>query len=734
VNITSPAGAVITNGLATLSNPLQNGTWSYTFATTASSSLGSYSVSAKAIDLSGNYSTASLSNAFYVFNNPPTIYGTGVDPATRQVGSTLTLWVNASDYETFPLSGTAAITDPNGNRVSLALQYKATTKRYEALYTPPVAGSYSVSFTVSDADSASASSSYSFIAVTSPIIQVSNQVCTYSYGGCQVSAVVNYADHYYFYYQANDSIDGYTTINSTAYTIYKTYKLPAGTYTITVYASNSATGQTSSKSFTLTINKATPSLSLSAPSSVTWMQPISITSSEGNSGDSDVTYKTFINDTYLGGIGSFSVQKASGLYVVKLNATGGQNYTSYEVTRQVTVLKAWEKTDGIYANASYYYDLGKTAVPVVAYQKNSRPANGTVIAGRYLYIMSDITATNTNGNTSLQSTFTNIYINTTAPSEFRSIPVLIPSLSYNQQVSLTATTGKAVTAYGKSYSCTTGRCTYILTVNESIYTPNLPIAYTLPYPPPNWHIRKDYTVYIDGKTTGFTFYPDNLTVVVPTTFSSSSLGAGDHNTTVVYTTLTEQIEEANQSIISKLSDLLRGVNLSVISQLMGVNTSLSKQIGGVNLSIITELGKVNVSLSDLIKSANLNITNLIKNTNITLADLIRSSNLTIIRQILNSTGNITVYVNGTRVGLESRLSDILKAITTTNSTLEGKLSDILGRLKATSTRGTISLPAIPSPSFLAFANLPAITVSSVVMALLVFLFGILLYKKYREGK
>jgi hypothetical protein len=33
-----------------------------------------------------------------------------------------------------------------------------------------------------------------------------------------------------------------------------------------------------------------------------------------------------------------------------------------------------------------------------------------------------------------------------------------------------------------------------------------------------------------------------------------------------------------------------------------------------------------------------------------------------------------------------------------------------------------------------FGNPPAVTVSTVVMALLVFLFGILLYKKYREGK
>jgi hypothetical protein len=192
----------------------------------------------------------------------------------------------------------------------------------------------------------------------------------------------------------------------------------------------------------------------------------------------------------------------------------------------------------------------------------------------------------------------------------------------------------------------------------------------------------------------------------------------------VNTTIYGNVVTARTSFdVGKLEQKIASVNQSIISKL-----------SNINLSIITQLGKVNVSLSDLIKSANLNITNLMNNVNTTLADLIRSSNLTIIRQILNSTGNITVYINGTRVGLESRLSDILKAIAATNSTLEGRLSDILGRLRATSTRGTISLPAIPSPSFLAFANLPAITVSTVVMALLVFLFGILLYKKYREGR
>jgi len=170
VNITSPAGAVITNGLATLSNPLQNGTWSYTFATTASSVLGSYSVSVKALDLSGNISTASLSNAFSVLNNPPVIQDKGVDPSVRTVNSTLKVWVKATDFETPTLTATALITAPDSTQTSLTLNYNSTAQRYENTFTPTKTGTYTIQFTVKDADSATATASYSFTATAAPVI------------------------------------------------------------------------------------------------------------------------------------------------------------------------------------------------------------------------------------------------------------------------------------------------------------------------------------------------------------------------------------------------------------------------------------------------------------------------------------------------------------------------------------------------------------------------------------
>ena len=372
-----------------------------------------------------------------------------------------------------------------------------------------------------------------------PSVSASDQTYTYNYNGVTVYAIVNRATHFYFYRTANDSIDGYTVINSTAKQIYKTYKLPAGTYTITVYARNLTLGEDASQSFTLTINKATPSLSLSLPSSARWMDGFTITASENNMGDNDVVYKVYINDTYLGGLGSYFQKVASGTYTVKFNATEGQNYTRNEVSQSITVLKAWEKTDGIDANKSYYYDLNALAVPVEAYQSDT-PANNTVVAGSPLYILSSAVVRNTNGNTGLQDTFTNIYVNISIPSGFKNLSSarkLISSLAYNQQTT-TSLYSRAVTVYEKSHSFNKGvnsnySCTYTLTVNESKYTPQLPIEYVLPSPP-NWTNRTNYTITVDGKSSGFTFDPSTLTLVISTSFSSSSLEAGDHVISLTY--------------------------------------------------------------------------------------------------------------------------------------------------------------------------------------------------------
>jgi hypothetical protein len=124
---------------------------------------------------------------------------------------------------------------------------------------------------------------------------------------------------------------------------------------------------------------------------------------------------------------------------------------------------------------------------------------------------------------------------------------------------------------------------------------------------------------------------------------------------------------------------------------------------------------VNASLSDLIKSGNINVTNLIKNTNLTLADLIKSSNLTIIKQITNSTGNITVLINNTKVDLEGRLSDILRKL-------------------ATAGTGESSTTGPSYPTTMMFWPNASVEIPIIVMSLLVFMFGILLYKKHKEKR
>ena len=170
VNISSPSGLVITNGLATLSNPNGNGTWSYSFGSTASSALGSYSIAVKAVNTASNFSTASLSNAFSVLNNPPVISAYGYLPSLVQVNSTVLLWLKASDFETQTLSARAVVTDPSNSQTQLSMTYNSTTARYEAKYTPAKTGSYSVLFTATDADSASATASLSFTATACPAI------------------------------------------------------------------------------------------------------------------------------------------------------------------------------------------------------------------------------------------------------------------------------------------------------------------------------------------------------------------------------------------------------------------------------------------------------------------------------------------------------------------------------------------------------------------------------------
>jgi len=364
-----------------------------------------------------------------------------------------------------------------------------------------------------------------------PTISVQNFSFTYSYNGnYQVSADVCYASTVKFYRTENETYDSYTQINSTCNRYYKTYSnLPAGSYTITVYGEN--TGNSVSKSFTLTISKGMPSLSLSITNG-TWIQGGSISTSKNNKGDSDLVYKTFLENTYLGGIGTFTVNnKPSGIYTVIFNVTEGQNWTSSSISKKLEIYKAWEKTDSIYSNRSYRYDYDKSAIPVVSYFRYKN-VNTTAYVNQYLYVYS---LTNvTNNDTILQQTFTNIIVNVSAPSGFvllNSSSFSISSLTYGQTYQ-TKIYAKAIAVYEKARTLNTGHAVYNLTVNSS-FVSELPVIYVLPEPP-YWSQRISYNITVDGKTSGFTFDPNTLTLNISTSFSQSSLEVGDHSIILDY--------------------------------------------------------------------------------------------------------------------------------------------------------------------------------------------------------
>jgi len=217
--------------------------------------------------------------------------------------------------------------------------------------------------------------------------------------------------------------------------------------------------------------------------------------------------------------------------------------------------------------------------------------------------------------------------------------------------------------------------------------------------------------------------PDNSTVTIslrddgisPDQVANDGIYTGQFNKTDQVGTYFVKV---NTTIYGNLVEAKTSFDVGSIEQkIEAVNQSIISKLSSVNLSIISQLGKVNISLSDLIKSANLSITNLIKSVNITLSDLIKSSNLTVIKQITNSTNNITVLINNTRVDLEGRLSDILRKLATAGT-----------GSSTTVTAGS------SYPTTMMFWPNASVQIPVIVMSLLVFMFGILLYKKHKEKR
>jgi len=111
--------------------------------------------------------------------------------------------------------------------------------------------------------------------------------------------------------------------------------LPAGTFNWTAYANDTKNNWNASSTFILNIEKGTLSGSISA-SSVTYPTSLSVNSTKGAgiSGDSDVNYTVWCNNTFinssLGAASNSSKQLKAGGWVCKLNTTGGtfENWTA----------------------------------------------------------------------------------------------------------------------------------------------------------------------------------------------------------------------------------------------------------------------------------------------------------------------------------------------------------------------------------------------------------------------
>ncbi len=359
-------------------------------------------------------------------------------------------------------------------------------------------------------------------------ISFSDHTFTYNYDGYSISAIGNNADSCLFNGSAYDS---YTTVNSTAKQFYKTVKLPAGNFKINATVTGAAGAVT--KVANVVINKATPTLSLSCPSSSPWFS-IWINTTENNKGDNDLSYRTFLNGELLGSTGSFNIQRPSGTYTVVFNASGGQNYTASSKTCSIIVTKAWEKTNNVRPNETMRYDMGKYDVPIKAFQQ-IKPVDSTIYVGREVNAEIEIDVTNV--DSIVGSTFANVIVDAAVPQGWRNktnTNLIVSSLAPHETKILKVGIS-TMAVVEKAVDLSQGRAVYTIFVNDSLIAPYLPVIYTLKEPP-SWANRTSYTISVDGKTKGFTFDPQTLTLYIPTTFSNSSLDPGDHTIELLYTT------------------------------------------------------------------------------------------------------------------------------------------------------------------------------------------------------
>ena len=194
----------------------------------------------------------------------------------------------------------------------------------------------------------------------------------------------------------NYTVSNYVVVNSTTREYNLTFNsLPAGYYVYRWYVNDTQNALNASDQQTFTINKATPTLSLTASPSwtVTYPTETTVTGSENNDGDDDLTYNLYRNGALIGSGSSVSDVKtfAAGSYNYVYNTSGGQNYTSNSISNTLTVNKGTPEVS-LYLNGTRgdkTYELGtianftadiNTAYPVTLYL-NSNYTGWTLQSG-----------------------------------------------------------------------------------------------------------------------------------------------------------------------------------------------------------------------------------------------------------------------------------------------------------------------------------------------------------------
>lgn len=140
--------------------------------------------------------------------------------------------------------------------------------------------------------------------------------------------------------------------------------LAAGTYTYRWYTNDSQNVWNSTAQQTFTVNKATPTLSISGTGTYTYPYTSTVSGSESNLGDSDVTYNLYRDGILV--TNPETIELGAGSYTYEFNTTGGQNYTSASITSTLIINKAPVNVDIYFSgngttiiNNNYIIGFGK---------------------------------------------------------------------------------------------------------------------------------------------------------------------------------------------------------------------------------------------------------------------------------------------------------------------------------------------------------------------------------------